>query len=160
MRLSENVIKHSVGVAEFMADWAEKHYKYQLDPNEMYVLGLLHDIGKLYPNKDSNDKISYKGHAEKGGRLLENLGYCRWREVAHHGHPEKPYWSVQLMVLNMADLSVDRNGNRCLIHTRLESIKYRYGENSDEYQRAVKNVEELIKWKFLASDGTVVDTDE
>lgn len=159
MRLNEKTLKHSVGVAEFMADWAEKNYKYQFDPNEMYVLGLLHDIGKLYSGEpDPSGRAKYKGHAKKGGALLKELGFNHWREVAHHGHPEDEYWSIRLMVLNLADLSIDGNGEPCPITKRLASIKCRYGENSEEYQRATTIVDDLIKHGFvtLCSDGEIL----
>ena len=161
MRLNEKIVKHSVGVAEFMADWAEKHTKFQFDPNEMYVLGLLHDIGKLYPGEmDANGRTSYKGHAKKGGKLLADMGFYDWREIAHHGHPEENFWSVKLLLLNMADLSVNGKGEIVPIPKRLESIKFRYGENSDEYKRAMINFKDLINYKFITADGKVIDTDE
>lgn len=53
---------HNIGVAEYMRENAEK---YGLPADEMYVMGLLHDIGYIK---------QHKGHEEYGAELLETMG--------------------------------------------------------------------------------------
>lgn len=155
--LDKAVIAHSVGVAEFMAEWATTHRtKYCFNPCHCYVLGLLHDIGKLCPNDTPDGKGRYKGHARKGGELLEEMGFYKYREVMHHGHPEEKYYSVLLSILNMADLSVNGKGERVSVNDRLAGIRKRYGEDSDEYRRAATIVRHLKEERFLSDDGQVL----
>ena len=137
--LPEPVMKHSYGVAEFMAKYAIHHPALKLDPYEMYTIGLLHDIGKLYPGDfDPTGKAKYKGHAQKGGNLLYDLGFTCYKEVMHHGHPEHGYYSRKWLILNLADLSVNSEGKTVRIEDRIAKIKDRYGENSEEYRNAQK----------------------
>ncbi|MBR0384343.1 MAG: HD domain-containing protein [Eubacteriaceae bacterium] len=56
-RISEERIRHMHGVAEFMYKRAKD---YKLDAEEMYLLGLLHDIGYI------------QGFEEGHGELLGN----------------------------------------------------------------------------------------
>ena len=44
-KINENKKKHMFGVAQFMY---EQVPKYNLNPEEMYILGLFHDIGYIY----------------------------------------------------------------------------------------------------------------
>lgn len=70
---------HCVGVAEYMRDNADK---YSLNKDEMYVLGLLHDIGYLNGRKN---------HEENGYELLECMGLNRRCLFAVKNHSADPY---------------------------------------------------------------------
>lgn len=148
LQLPESVLKHSVGVAEFMAEYAE-NYLPNADPDEYYIVGLLHDIGKIHPNKVG--KNNYKNHARIGGEMLKDLGFVKYKDIFHHGHPEDGYFSQMWLVLNYADLSVDHNGKRVPVMNRLRSIKERYGEASEEFIHA----SEMFK---ILTDNGIFDT--
>lgn len=151
MKLPEPILKHSVGVAEFMADYAEKH---NADPFRYYVTGLLHDIGKLYPNK--TETRPYKGHAQKGGELLRELGFNNYKEILHHGHPEDGYFSTLWLVLNLADLSINGKGETIPIAARLTDIRQRYGKESEEYDNAIKMTNILIDNHIIRKNYTII----
>lgn len=153
MKLEEKVIKHSVGVAEFMSEYAKTHPKFQMDPERYYVLGLLHDIGKL--TEEGKEK-KYNGHAMKGGELLESLGFSYSKEVKHHGHPEDGFFSVTWMILNLADLSVNQEGERVNIYDRLYDIGMRYGESSERYLRAKDIIETLTEYAIIDKEGNIL----
>lgn len=152
--LPEHVLRHSVGVAEFMAHYAETHKKLQADPHQFYLIGLLHDIGKLYPNDPPLPK--YKGHAKKGGELLRDMGFTKYKDILHHGHPEDGYFSVVWMILNLADMSVNHEGKVIPITERLKSISKRYGVDSDEYKHTEEMIAILKEYKLLGENLEVL----
>ena len=164
--LPDYVIAHSVGVAKFMAEWASLHPKEMLMPDEMYILGLLHDIGKIYPtNFDMNTgkekpgvyQNIYDGHAEKGGSLLSDLGFHCAKEVLHHGKDVDSYFfSVKLLLLNLADLSVNGEGKVISIKERMEDIGVRYGTDSKQYKHCISVIGKLVGLGWLDKDWNVL----
>ena len=134
-RLTHNKIKHSASVAEYMSENATK---YGLDREEMYVLGLLHDIGYLFGQRD---------HAEDGDHLLCQFGFARTKYAGlvalHDTNPYKihqDYYhtevSPELFLLQQADMTVDALGNFMGFDKRLKEIGKRYGEDSKAYETA------------------------
>lgn len=139
--LPENKQKHIVAVAEYMY---RNSHKYGLVPEEMYVLGLLHDIGYLNGNV---------GHAAYGGALMEGQNYKYHKEIQYHGKDQDEYESEALWLLNEADLMIDSNG--CLVGTkkRLEDIKLRYGEDSKNYIYSKNLVVKMKERGFLNEEN-------
>lgn len=157
MELSENAVKHSLGVAKFMAEYVETHNMPNADPYEYYVIGLLHDIGKLYPgDPDPKGHSKYKNHALKGGELLKEMGFHSYKEILHHGHPEHGYFSHKWLILNLADLTIDHLGNKISILARLKSIKDRYGKFSEEYEQAKAMFKILVDNNIIRENGTII----
>ncbi len=63
---------------------------------------------------------------------MENIGMDSIRAILKHGkYPidETEEW----IILNQADMQVDLKGNEVSVMRRLDDIKERYGEFSDEY---------------------------
>lgn len=101
---------HSIGVAEYMR---ENAWRYNLDGEEMYVLGLLHDIGYIYGRE---------GHEKSGFKLLMNMGLKAPYLTAINLHGRNPYeiekevgFSLReecpaLVLLYEADMSVNAQG--------------------------------------------------
>lgn len=118
---------HSLGVARLMKSLAPL---YGLNPEKMFMLGYLHDIG--YELTDKPELHNFEG----GDSLRENVHYEYWREVYWHGVHPCPFTSKALDLLNYADMSIDKKGQQISIEQRLKSIKDRYGENSLTYVRA------------------------
>lgn len=127
--LPENVLKHSKSVAEVM------HYIAEENKDEMYVLGLFHDIGKLH---------GFANHSQTGYELLSKMNFAYANEVLHHGSVKKLYASKELDLLNAADLSVDSKGNIVGYKRRIEDIGERYGFESSEYLNAVELSQTLL----------------
>lgn len=113
---------HAKTVAEVMS-------KLSNGDGRMYVLGLLHDIGKTIDSQD---------HGMSGAALLESMGFQYHREVYYHGIPQDEYSSLALDLLNAADLSVDSCGNLVGYKKRIDDIGKRYGRDSKEYENAKK----------------------
>ena len=92
---------------------------------ELFVLGLNHDIGYEFGNNSNHNII--------GGKLLKENNYKYQQEVYYHGQIECEYKSLYLDILNKADMQIDKYGNDVGYDKRLEDIKMRYGENSQVY---------------------------
>jgi hypothetical protein len=122
-------IKHSFGVAKFMYDFVKDMGCTETKAQEMFILGILHDVGYAFTNK-------IEDHPMAGGMVLKESGYKYWREVAFHGNASSLYVSEELDLLNKADLSVEFTGIRVTPEVRLSNIKDRYGNNSFQYKEA------------------------
>ncbi len=150
MRITKRRIEHMHAVAEFMYEHA-KDYNLDHYEEQMYILGLLHDIG--YVRKK-------KGHAKSGAEIIriifgQNNFFAEC--IEDHGLTPKQYAQkhnikteqipLAMILLWTADLSIDSKGNEVGISKRLEDIKDRYGKNSEAY----KSSEETAKW--LRTEG-------
>lgn len=131
-------LKHIFEVARLMKDKAKI---LGLDEEEMFTLGLLHDIG--YEFGDSEE------HHIVGFQILEKQNYMYSKEVLYHGKPNSEYKSLALDLLNFADMHIDKKGNYVSFENRLEDIKNRRGEQSMAYINSKKVIEELLNKKFL-----------
>lgn len=137
MGIDENRIKHIFSVARLMKDNAEK---FGLSQEEMFTLGLLHDIGYEFGKSEEHHTI--------GGEVLEKQNYKYYKEVLYHGKPNCGYNSTALDLLNFADMSVNRLGEVVGFEKRLEDIKTRRGENSPHYQNSKAIIDDLKQKGF------------
>lgn len=143
MKIRENKIAHIHRVAECMYEHASE---YELSSEEMYILGLLHDIGYL---KGATN------HAVNGSKLLQSVGYDLYDIVAWHGKTPAMYMEAknvseipkELILLWAADLTIGSDGSELGFNERLKDIANRYGVCSTQY----KNAEETVNW--LISKG-------
>ena len=137
MRIPEDRIKHMHGVAEYMSAHAEEH---GLDPDRMYVLGLLHDVGYI------NGK---KGHESWGADLLRSLGYNDAWLISWHGTDPELYLALrnmtppkELALLWEADFHIDSEGNEVSLDERLKSIGEHNGFDSISY----RDSQTIVNW--------------
>lgn len=127
-----NRLAHMQGVAEYMSKNA---HKYNLNPEDMYVLGLLHDVG--YMQDDEN-------HEFFGASILSRVGYMYSEAIRYHGHTPAEYMAEtgnipesipkELLLLWEADMTVDISGSFVGYKARLSSIRSRKGD--DAYAKA------------------------
>ena len=129
LSISDERLKHSLEVARLMKELAEGAGWNKQKCEEMFVLGLLHDIG--YESAEQQCE-----HAGLGGEMLKNQGYKYWKEVSCHGKLDAEYSSEELTILNIADVSVDSTGKKVGVSARLSDIASRYGVDSKQYIEA------------------------
>lgn len=129
--------KHIATVAELMRSKTQALSWSEDKSAEMYLLGFLHDTGYAFADNQSE-------HAKRGGETLEKSGYKYWREVYYHGMPNSPYRSQELDLLNTCDMLVDYSGKIVTVQERLDGIKIRYGEESQQYKAAIALAAELF----------------
>lgn len=121
--LSKNKILHSMGVANFLYSYAISHNWDEETAENLYVTGLLHDIGYL-------NNSTGKNHAEKGAAILERNNYApKYCDIIrNHGKiPDKI--SQKQRLLWLADLCIDNTGEFIGYEARYASICERYDKN-------------------------------
>ena len=106
-------------LARELFDWPDQKCR------QMFLLGLLHDVGYEYAAEQPD-------HPRVGSELLEAAGYRYWQEVRWHGMSDAPYASDELLVLNVADVLTDAAGNIVSLSERLGDIGRRYGAGSPQ----------------------------
>ena len=147
--IPQDRILHMHGVAEYMYREAGK---YQLDPERMYLLGLLHDVGYLQGTE---------GHEEAGAKMAEEAGYKDADLIRWHGAMPEAYMQAkgcdpsaipkELLLLWEADLKVDHNGKDVGFQKRLEEIAKSLGKESKAYQECARKAEWLMKQCGISS---------
>lgn len=133
--ISGDRLKHSIEVARKMRKIAIDNNMNEDDAENLFVIGLNHDIGYEFNNPNNHNKI--------GGEILKKTNFKFWKEVYYHGEIDCDYDSTYLKILNMADMQIDGKGNDVGYEKRLEDIKNRYGENSNVYKKCLKLVNNL-----------------
>ena len=130
-------LKHMRGVGIRASELAAELFGWNEEKcREMFVMGYLHDVGYHY----SLDQLE---HEEIGGAILRRSGYKYWAEVYHHGVPNSSYQSDELFILNVADMETSKDGHRITMDDRLDDIRQRYGEESEQFLKAAILIREL-----------------
>lgn len=144
-KITDERIKHMHGVAEYMFEHASE---YNLDKNEMYVLGLLHDIG--YVN-------GAPFHESFGANMLNSLGLPLHITEAINWHGSTPAEYKEsyecsdseipkpLVLLWQADLHVDQSGEDVGFKARLDDIGNRHGFDSINYKKCHETIDWLTR---------------
>lgn len=138
--ISGDRIAHMHGVAEYMRVHAEEH---GLPKNEMYLLGLLHDIGYLL-GKEEHEKNGADFLTENGFPL-KYVSSIRMHGKSLNDPIVDGHWSAETLLLIEADLHVDLSGENVGYDKRLEGIAKRHGKDSKAYCICAENVEWLRK---------------
>lgn len=135
--IDENRLKHMLQVGRVAESLSFELFGWPEEKRRaMFLLGYLHDFGYEYAAEQG-------WHAEIAGSILKGLGYGCWREVRWHGIPSPPFESDELLVLNLADIITDGEGNVVSVKERLRDIGTRYGGGSHQLRDAVLLTEEL-----------------
>ncbi len=137
IKISNERLLHSIGVARLMEEISKNIYQWDEEKcQEMFVLGYLHDIGYEYSKIQSE-------HPVVGGLLLKKSNYKYWREVYYHGRLCDEYQSLELDLLNTADMQINSFGKKVTVEERLIDIKNRYGYDSKQYLEAAELAKRL-----------------
>lgn len=128
---------HSYNVGKKMMEIGKKYNLSEEELQELFILGLNHDIGYEFTDDSTN-------HNRIGGEILRKQNYKYYKEVYYHGEIQNEYKSLYLDILNMADMQIDKYGNDVGFDKRLEDIKNRYGEDSIQYINAKSVIDSLM----------------
>lgn len=136
MEISQDRLKHSIGVARKMYEMSLQRGRNIEQARKMFVLGFVHDIGYEFSNEQSE-------HANVGADIMKLCGFEYVNEILYHGKVQHDYSSEELYILNVADFLVGPDGSSVSAEKRLEGIKQRYGENAPQYIEAIKLAKKL-----------------
>lgn len=139
--LKESRIRHSMGVANFLFAYAKSHDWSKEETEDLYLTGLLHDIGYIDNPKGTD-------HGRLGAEILKRNGLnaeiCEL--ISCHGRfIENP--SRKQALLWLADLCGNRDGDYIGYQKRYESIKERY-KNDPERLFQVYRILEYLQIHF------------
>lgn len=128
---------HSMAVARKMKEIANSDpQKYPVNPEEAFILGILHDIGYEF-------SAEQKDHGRIGGELLKNQGYQYWQEIYFHGTTQDKFTSPMLNLLNYADMTTGPQGQSLTVEERIQDIENRYGASSWQTTEAIALAKKL-----------------
>lgn len=105
---------------------------------QLYVLGLLHDVGYAFDPDD---------HAHAGGSVLISLG-VEIDAVYDHGDPTVGFMDDELLIVNAADMTTSPTGALMRMEDRLNDIEERYGADSPQLACA-RAVADRIKYELV-----------
>lgn len=135
--ISEDRLHHILGVARKAYSLA-KDMGYDEDfARRMFMLGWNHDIGYEFSTEPTEHlDVSAKMYLETLDDIVVNdTKSITYQAIKYHGRyteNETTEWKI----LNMADMQVDFDGKEVDVITRLNNIRERYGEHSNEYLTA------------------------
>lgn len=130
-------LTHSREVGRLAAQLAGQVFSWdEARSRQMFLLGLVHDCGYEFAENPLD-------HPVVGGELLKEAGFSLWREVRWHGVAHATYYSDELLLLNIADMLVSRDGTRVTLAQRLDDIEQRYGFDSEQLMQAKRLVREI-----------------
>ncbi len=137
--ISEDRLHHILGVAR-------KAYKIALErghdktfATKMFVIGWNHDIGYEFSKyKEEHPMVSAailsNAFYDEGQNLGENGGNAINAIYSHGLYTEEK--TEEWIILNQADMQISPGGKEVSVSQRLNDIKERFGDYSDEYLTA------------------------
>ncbi len=136
--ISENRLHHILGVSR-KAYKIAKSIGYDEDfCRRCFMLGWLHDVGYEFAKNQSEhpDISAYMLLLTfDDGVVASDLKKPFYKAIKEHGkYPSE--MTEEYRILNMADMLVDSTGKEVTGSERLEDIKSRYGEHSEQFLTA------------------------
>ena len=134
--ITDNKLHHMLGVARKAYQLAIERGHDKIFARRMFLLGYIHDVGYEFSYTTPEHPIISANMLyhladidinDKQG-ILKN-SYNAIRLHGQYTDEETEEWRI----LTMADFLVDNTGNEVTVTQRLEDIKERYGEYSDQY---------------------------
>lgn len=128
--ISDERLFHMRGVGRRCQELAKELFDWSdMKCRQMFLMGFLHDVGYEF----SVDQLD---HAHVAGKMLDCVGYDYWEPIFFHGDTTLESMSSELLILNIADMQISKDGQRISVSERLKDIGVRYGEDSEQYTKA------------------------
>jgi hypothetical protein len=137
--LDEKRMKHMLAVARLMKEMALRLGWGEEKSRQMFVLGYTHDIGYEF-------STTHDGHADEGGRLMQEMGFVYADSITGHGKPGADPNDDVINLLNFCDAIIDGDGSKTTPDIRLYNISLRYGKDSSQYKDARDAMKTTLEW--------------
>lgn len=142
MRISDDRIQHMHNVAEYMYEHA-KDYGLENQKEQMYFLGLIHDIGSVRSREthehDGADILRMTGLSQRYLTAVEWHGSSPLEYCKYHGITEEQLPNFMLLLWE-ADLHIGTHGEYMSFDDRLADIKSRRGEEKSKVAEDVLRI--------------------
>lgn len=135
-KITNDRLMHILAVARQMREKATQLGWGGKKAQEMFVLGLNHDLGYEFGENTNHNMI--------GGKILKDTGFKYYKEVMYHGVNNCEYQSEELDLMNWADMHTDGKGNRVSFDERLADIANRRGKDSSAYIESKKMCDSIV----------------
>lgn len=142
--ITEKRYIHSLAVAKECYRLSKEEFEQnETFAKKMFVAGYNHDIGYAVVPEDC-----YSCHNIISAELIKSTFEVENRiyyAIKYHGNPATPkeYQTLEWLILNIAELTIDSNGNRTSVKHRLNNIKEEKGQFSDNYKNAGEMKEKI-----------------
>lgn len=133
--ISEDRLHHILGVARECYQIAKNMTKDETFCRRMFMIGWNHDVGYEFSEKQEEHPIISEEMLNTLKISKANTGQRVCHAIKKHGQ-YTDLKTIEWKILNIADLTIDSKGNKVDVMQRLEDIKYRYGEYSNQYLTA------------------------
>ena len=127
MRLEKDRLLHMGKAGERAAEIALSLTGDESFAEEMFIAGLLHDVGYAFADA--------KTHGAAGGKVLERCGFKYAGAVSRHGSGASS--SLAEAIINLADMTTSKTGEQVSVEKRLSEIENRFGAESTQYRLAL-----------------------
>lgn len=135
--ISDDRLYHILGVARKAYKIAKDMGKDEDFCRKCFMIGWIHDVGyefSLFPGQHSDNSAKMLLLLEDTC-TVSDLQKASYKAIKNHGKYVSDM-TDEYKILTMADMLVDFDGKEVSVMTRLEGIKERYGEHSDQYLTA------------------------
>ena len=136
-------IKHTLGVANYMKENASS---FGLDPEDMWVLGYLHDISNHMEASSKCDENSVILH-KLGFRLAQYTSWCHESPIKYCKNFIVELPPTKLILLWKAMYSVNSEGEVVGYDELLKELKLKLGVLNVRYMVAAETVDWLKKYE-------------
>ena len=137
MQITENRLKHMLGVARKSYQIAKEEYGFdEVKARQVFLLGLIHDVGYEFVEEPVR-------HPHEGFQILDSLSddeFIAFKQaLLRHGNPDALRKEDTFdMILNKADMHVDYDGREVSVKERLDNVAKRFGADSEPYLDSIK----------------------
>lgn len=135
--ISENKLKHMLGVARECRNLARQKNLSEDLCDAMFIMGLLHDVGYEDEEGSMHGSVS-----EEFIRSFQKYSEDCCNAIFCHGLLFDN-WDMFDEILNRADMTISHTGDKITMEERLKGIEERWGSDSVHYKHACDVVKKL-----------------
>lgn len=135
LKISEDRLHHILSVARECYQIAKDKGYDESFCRRMFMIGWNYDVGYEFSEKQEEHSIVSAEMLNTLKISKVNAGQRVCHAIEKHGQYTQ-LQTIEWKILNIADMTIDSKGNKVDVTQRLDDIKNRYGECSNQYLTA------------------------